>query len=102
MADLTAYAQKDECGSITWRVYITEPRVKENGRWRRYRGLRSKGHKSESLTSVLTRAFIMHKASMLVCGRVATNIESAMFFDERGRVIKPPRSVSLRDLCTNK
>lgn len=102
MANLTAYAKGDGRGSITWSVYLTEPRVKEDGRWRRYRGVRSSGRKNESLSSVLMRTFAMHKASMLVCGRVVTLIKHAVFFDAHGRMFKPPPFVSYKDLCINK
>ena len=102
MSNLTACACGDSTSGITWRVYLTEASSKNDKPFRRYRGVKLSGKKDESLSLLLERAYVMHKASMIVCGRKATKITHAIFFDQLGRVIKTPASVSFHDLFVNK
>ena len=102
MSNLTACACSDDASGIIWRVYLTEASSKNDKPFRRYRGVKLSGMKNESLSGLLERAYGMHKASMIVCGRKATKITHAIFFDQFGRVIKTPTSVSVHDLFVNK
>lgn len=102
MANLTAYASGNDNESIAWRVCLSEESSKNADRFRRYRGVRLCGKKNEPLSSVLMRAFAIHKASMIVSGRMTTKVTHVMFFDQFGRVIKTPNSVCFNDLCVNK
>lgn len=100
MSNLTACACADSVGGITWRVYLTETSSKNDKPFRRYRGVKLIGRKGEGLARVLRCAHAMHKASMIVCGRVPTKVTHVMFFDQFGRVIKADK-MSLIELYIN-
>jgi len=99
MSSVSVFASGDGWGHITWEVHLSEPK-KLHGSWRAYRGLRVYGQKNESLLCVLEQAMLMHKANMLICGRVETPVTQIIFFDPFGRVIKTPAAI--KELCLNK